>query len=84
MLRIDAGTVRVFDADPWSDAAQWHHKLAYVPGEVSLWPQLSGGKVIDLLGGLTRLVATGTWRRSRSIPLAGAAHTPRATGGRRL
>ena len=52
LLRTDAGTVRVFGQDPWRDAVDIHHRLAYVPGEVSLWPNLSGGEVIDLLGRL--------------------------------
>ena len=52
LLRADAGTVRLFDRDPWSDAAELHSRLAYVSGDVSLWPNLSGGEVIDLLGRL--------------------------------
>ena len=52
LLRADSGTVRLFDADPWRDAAALHHRLAYVPGDVNLWPNLTGGEVIDLLGRL--------------------------------
>jgi ABC-2 type transport system ATP-binding protein len=52
LLRADAGTVRLFDGDPWRDAAELHRRLAYVPGDVNLWPTLSGGEVIDLLGRL--------------------------------
>jgi ABC-2 type transport system ATP-binding protein len=52
LLRADAGTVRLLDGDPWRDAAALHRRLAYVPGDVSLWPNLSGGEVIDLLGRL--------------------------------
>jgi ABC-2 type transport system ATP-binding protein len=52
MLRKDAGEVRLFGGDPWSDAATLHRRLAYVPGEVNLWPNLTGGQVIDLLGRL--------------------------------
>ena len=52
LLRADAGRVRLFDGDPWRDAAELHHRLAYVPGDVNLWPTLSGGEVIDLLGRL--------------------------------
>ncbi len=52
MLRIDAGTVRLLGGDPWRDTAMLHSRLAYVPGDVSLWPNLSGGEVIDLLGRL--------------------------------
>ena len=52
MLRKDGGEVRLFGSDPWSDAADLHRRLAYVPGEVNLWPSLTGGQVIDLLGRL--------------------------------
>ena len=48
LLRRDAGEVRLFDGNPWSQAADLHRRLAYVPGDVSLWPNLSGGEVIDL------------------------------------
>src|SRR5450755_3814385 len=52
LLRADAGSARVLGADPWQDAAGVHRRLAYVPGDVSLWPTLTGGEVIDLLGRL--------------------------------
>src|SRR6266511_5033222 len=52
LLRADAGTVRLLGGDPWKDAVALHRRLAYVPGEVNLWPNLSGGEVIDLLGHL--------------------------------
>ena len=52
LLRADAGTVRLFGGDPWHDAAELHRRLAYVPGDVNLWPTLTGGEVIDLLGRL--------------------------------
>jgi ABC-2 type transport system ATP-binding protein len=52
LLRKDGGEVRLLDGDPWRDAATLHRRLAYVPGEVSLWPSLTGGEVIDLLGRL--------------------------------
>lgn len=48
VLRRDSGTVRVFGADPWRDAVTLHRRLAYVPGEVELWPNLTGGEVIDV------------------------------------
>ncbi|MGB0099355.1 MAG: ABC transporter ATP-binding protein, partial [Nocardioides sp.] len=44
--------VRLFGADPWTEAAELHRRLAYVPGDVNLWPNLTGGEVIDLLGRL--------------------------------
>ena len=52
MLRPTAGTSRVLGLNPWSDIATLHRKLAYVPGDVALWPNLTGGEVIDLLGRL--------------------------------
>src|SRR3954447_18530546 len=52
LLRADDGRVRLLGGDPWRDAARLHHRLADVPGDVSLWPNLTGGEVIDLLGRL--------------------------------
>jgi ABC-2 type transport system ATP-binding protein len=52
LLHADSGDVRLLGGDPWKDAASLHRRLAYVPGDVNLWPTLSGGEVIDLLGRL--------------------------------
>ena len=52
LLRADAGDVRLLGGDPWRDAVALHRRLAYVPGEVNLWPNLSGGEAIDVLGRL--------------------------------
>jgi ABC-type Na+ transport system ATPase subunit NatA len=52
LLRADAGEMQVLGGDPWIDAVDLHRRLAYVPGDVALWPTLSGGEVIDLLGRL--------------------------------
>jgi len=52
LLRADAGRVRLLGGDPWADATALHRRLAYVPGDVTLWPGLSGGEVINLLGRL--------------------------------
>jgi ABC-2 type transport system ATP-binding protein len=52
LLRADAGAVRLLGGDPWRDAVALHRRLAYVPGDVTLWPTLTGGEVIDLLGRL--------------------------------
>jgi ABC-2 type transport system ATP-binding protein len=52
LLRADAGDVRLLGGDPWRDAVGLHRRLAYVPGDVTLWPQISGGEAIDLLGRL--------------------------------
>ena len=52
LLRSDAGQASLLGGDTWNDAVELHRRLAYVPGEVSLWPNLSGGEVIDLFGAL--------------------------------
>ncbi|GAA5129032.1 ABC transporter ATP-binding protein [Haloechinothrix salitolerans] len=52
LLKADAGTARLLGGDPWTDVVSLHRRLAYVPGDVNLWPNLSGGEVIDLLGRL--------------------------------
>ena len=52
LLRADGGTARLLGGDPWRQAVTLHRRLAYVPGDVTLWPSLTGGEVIDLLGRL--------------------------------
>ena len=52
LIRADGGTATLLGRDPWSDATELHRQLAYVPGDVALWPNLTGGEVIDLLGRL--------------------------------
>jgi ABC-2 type transport system ATP-binding protein len=52
LLRSGGGTARLLGGDPWHDAVALHRRLAYVPGDVTLWPTLTGGEVIDLLGRL--------------------------------
>jgi ABC-2 type transport system ATP-binding protein len=52
LLRADTGTARLLGADPWDDAVALHQRLAYVPGDVELWPNLTGGEAIDLLARL--------------------------------
>ncbi|WP_438487233.1 ATP-binding cassette domain-containing protein [Streptomyces sp. S186] len=52
LLRADRGTARVLGKDPWQDAVEIHRRVAYVPGDVTLWRNLSGGEVIDLYGRL--------------------------------
>ncbi len=64
LLRRDGGEVSVLGGDPWRDTVSLHHRLAYVPGEVNLWPNLTGGEVIDLLGSLR-----GGFDRSRRADL---------------
>ncbi len=52
LLRPDAGTVRLLGGDAWADAVDLHRRLAYVPGDVELWPNLTGGEAIDVLARL--------------------------------
>lgn len=52
LLRRDAGSVTLLGGDPWRDVVDLHRRLAYVPGDVVLWPALTGGEAIDLLGSL--------------------------------
>jgi len=52
LLRADSGRATVLGGDPWRDAVALHRRLAYVPGDVELWPNLTGGEAIDLLGRL--------------------------------
>jgi ABC-2 type transport system ATP-binding protein len=52
MLRKNAGEAKLLGGDPWQDAVALHKRLVYVPGDVTLWPNLTGGEVIDFLGQL--------------------------------
>lgn len=52
LLRADSGQVEVLGRDPWQHAVELHRRMAYVPGDVELWPELTGGEAIDLLGRL--------------------------------
>lgn len=52
LLRNDGGSARLLGGDPWGDAVDLHRRIAYVPGEVSLWPNLTGGQAIDILSRL--------------------------------
>lgn len=52
LIKAGGGTARLLGGDPWADVESLHRRLAYVPGDVTLWPNLSGGEVIDLLGQL--------------------------------
>ena len=84
LLRSDAGSIRVLGLDPWRDVAALHRRLAYVPGDVALWPNLTGGEVIDLLGrlqgGQDAPAATGSWSCSSWIPARRPARIPKGTG----
>jgi ABC-2 type transport system ATP-binding protein len=59
LLRADGGTARLLGGDPWRQAVALHRRLAYVPGDVTLWPNLTGGEVIGLLGRLRGELDTG-------------------------
>lgn len=49
LVKADSGTVRLLGGDPWTDSVDLHRQIAYVPGDVTLWPSLTGGETIDLL-----------------------------------
>ncbi|MDN3497132.1 ABC transporter ATP-binding protein [Planococcus sp. APC 4015] len=65
LARASGGTAAVFDADPWRDAVALHRRIAYVPGDVSLWPNLSGGEAIDFLARLRGSGRREAYRRER-------------------
>jgi ABC-2 type transport system ATP-binding protein len=52
LLSRDRGAVSLLGRDPWIDAVDVHRRLAYVPGDTNLWPNLTGGEILDVLGGL--------------------------------
>lgn len=52
LLKADGGSIELLGQDPWKDVVSLHRRLAYVPGDVSLWPGMTGGEAIDLLGSL--------------------------------
>jgi ABC-2 type transport system ATP-binding protein len=52
LLHADSGAAQLLGRDPWTDAVELHRRVAYVPGDVTLWRNLSGGEVIDLYGKL--------------------------------
>jgi ABC-2 type transport system ATP-binding protein len=49
LVKADGGSARLLGGDPWTDAVELHRQIAYVPGDVTLWPSLTGGETIDLL-----------------------------------
>ena len=64
MLRADGGRARLLGGDPWADAVTLHERLAYVPGDVALWPGLTGGQTLDALASLrARTAGPGSARR---------------------
>ena len=49
LVKADSGSARLLGGDPWTGAVELHRHIAYVPGDVTLWPSLTGGETIDLL-----------------------------------
>src|SRR3954466_8604170 len=74
LLRADGGRVELLGGDPWRDAAELHRRLAYVPGDVTLWPTLSGGQITALPAPLPR----GAARSSPPSAACAAGWTPSA------
>lgn len=68
LLRTDSGSASVFGLDPWRDTVDIHRRIAYVPGDVALWPNLSGGETIDLLLRM-RGVEPATSKRAQMLEL---------------
>ena len=52
LIKADSGHARLLGGDPWADATELHRRVAYVPGDVALWPNLTGGEIIDVLSTL--------------------------------
>ncbi|WP_197376564.1 ABC transporter ATP-binding protein [Mycolicibacterium baixiangningiae] len=67
LLRAETGTVRLLGGDPWRDAVDLHRRIAYVPGDVTLWPNLTGLQAIDFLARLRGPGALDTGRRDELI-----------------
>ena len=67
LLRADSGTVRLLGGDPWRDAVALHRRIAYVPGDVTLWPNLTGLQAIDFLARLRGNGVVDTRRRDELI-----------------
>lgn len=86
LLHADSGAARLLGRDPWTDAVELHRRVAYVPGDVTLWRNLSGGEVIDLYGklrgGLDRTRRADLIDRYELTPPKRAAPTPRETARR--
>ncbi|MFY1636409.1 ATP-binding cassette domain-containing protein [Solwaraspora sp. WMMB335] len=66
LVRADGGRTRLLGGDPWRESVALHRRLAYVPGDVNLWPNLTGGEVIDLLGRLRGGLHRGLDQRRRT------------------
>ena len=82
LARASGGTARLLDADPWHDAAALHRRIAYVPGDVSVWPNLSGGEAVDLLVRLRGVDPRSTTYRTQRERLFSAFQFDPRTAGR--
>jgi len=81
LARRTAGEVSVFGADPWREAASLHRRIASVPGDVSVWPNLTGGEAIDVLSRLRGARAgAAAYRRERERLVEAFAFDPRQKG----
>lgn len=81
LARASGGAARVLGGDPWRDAARLHRRVAAVPGDVALWPGLTGGETIDLLVRLRGGDPTGeAYRRRRAELVEAFAFDPRKRG----
>jgi ABC-2 type transport system ATP-binding protein len=69
LQRSDSGTARLFGGDVWRDAVALHRRLAYVPGDVNLWPDLTGGEAIDYLTRLHRRSSDKARQKARKAEL---------------
>lgn len=86
LVRADSGMVRLLGGDPWTDAVALHRHIAYVPGDVTLWPTLTGGETIDLLarmrGGIDEKRRAELTERFDLDPTRRPERTRKATGRR--
>ena len=67
LIRSSGGSATLFDRDPWRDAVNLHRRIAYVPGDVTLWPNLTGLQAIDFLARLRGKDTVDTRRRDELI-----------------
>jgi len=81
LARKTGGSATVFGQDPWRDAVQIHRRVAYVPGDVSVWPNLSGGEAIDVLARLRGArTKDAAYRAERERLMAAFQFDPRKKG----
>ncbi len=83
LIRADGGRARLFGRDPWNDAVPLHRRLAYVPGDVALWPGMTGEQTLRALASLNAGGRSGRRRIMGWLPSRRAAAGRRAAGGSR-